>query len=86
MAKKEKKNLNAQVSDDLLESASGGYVFYAGEYAGDEYNPWEVIDDENGNVLGRFATENQAKRMAVRKGQTTAKINSWDELYRLRNT
>lgn len=40
MAKKEKKKLNAQVSDDLLESASGGYTNYD-----TDSKRWGVYDD-----------------------------------------
>ena len=85
MAKKEKKNLNAQVSDDLLESASGGYVFNAGHIAGDRSKQHEVIDDSTGGVLGRYATHDEAVYAAAQKGQSGKSIG-WNEVTRLRGS
>ncbi len=85
MAKKEKKNLNAQVSDDLLESASGGYVFNARRRAGDSSKSHEVIDDSTGGVLGRYATYDEAVYAAAQKGQSGKSIG-WNDVTQLRRS
>lgn len=73
MAKK-KRNLNAQVSDDFLESASGGAVFNAKGFGHNE-TPWEAIDDTSGKVLGEYKTKREAVRAARDAGQSIATID-----------
>ena len=63
------------------EKVSGGYVFGRGELEGKR---WEVIDDSSGEVLGRYATKQEAREMAEKKFQSRSQI-SWDELSDLRD-
>lgn len=64
--------------------AVGGYVFNAGCWAGVREKPYEVIDDRDGSVLGRYSSKDEAIKMAEKKCQTTKGIRSWSELYSLR--
>lgn len=85
---KEDKNVEKtkKLNEDELDKVSGGYTFSAGRYAGDTSKSFEVIDDATGNVVGRYATEDEAIRMAKKKHQSQKSIKSWNELYRLRRT
>ena len=85
MAKKDKVNLNAQVSDDLLESAAGGYVHNAGNTAGDYSKPWEAIWDNDGEIIGRYATKEEAMYAAGANHVSGQEIGK-PELDALRNS
>ena len=70
----EKKELNVEaLSEENLDDVSGGAVFYAGKWAGDEAHPYEVLDDASGNVTGRVGTMEEAKAAAKRQGQSTVR-------------
>ena len=68
------------IGENELEKVSGGYVYGGGILKGKK---WEVIDDGNGNVLGRYETEKEAKKMAGKKSQSKKEL-SWKELCDLR--
>ncbi len=73
-----------KLDENSLDGAAGGYVFSAGEWAGVKDKPYEVIDDRDGSVLGRYSTKKEAIQMAKRKFQSQKEIGSWEELYSLR--
>ena len=89
-----------KINENQHADISGGYVFDANgsnnyryrvfgwpepeSVAGDSSKPFEVIDDGNGAVLGRYATKEEAHKMAKRKAQSTKEI-SRDEVKDLRN-
>ncbi len=79
---------NNRIDDKELENISGGLIFNATNIAGsDPANPWEVIDNKNGNVIGRFPTRDQAYASASSyHGSTydTIEIN-WNDLCNLRS-
>lgn len=55
--------------DEKLNDVSGGLIFNASNIAGsDPLRPWEVIDNFNGNVLGRFCSEADARAFAASYG------------------
>jgi hypothetical protein len=84
--KKESEMKNSEVIEEpKLDKAYGGYTFNAAPWAGVRDKPCEVIDDGNGDVLGRYATMDEATEMAGKKGQSTKEIKNWDELYKLRS-
>ncbi len=71
-----------------LEKVSGGYVFNVSPgYAGVETKRWEVVDDGNEEVLGRYATRDEAMKMATAKGQSSKQIywHCEDGLWHLRH-
>ncbi len=45
--------------------------------------PWEVVDDADGHILGRYATKEEAEKMAGVKNQSTSEIST-DLLSKLR--
>ena len=73
-SKKENKELR-EIKDSELEKPAGGYVLDAKEVAGVPELPYEVIDDSNGEVLGRYKTLDEAKDWANKKGQTSKSIS-----------
>ena len=76
-----------KISDDDLNNVSGGCVFNASNIAGsDPRNPWEVIDNHNGNTIGRFPTKQQVIDEARKYGSdpmNTMEIN-WGQVRQLR--
>lgn len=81
-----KKELPKDVAQALengeLEEVSGGYIYGEGA-PGLE---WEVVDDGNGEVLGRYETKEEAITMAWRKGQSPKRVywHGDQGLFRLR--
>ena len=52
---------NNMLSDNELENVSGGLLFYAGDIDGSDPNrPWEVLDNNNGNVIRAFGNRDDA--------------------------
>lgn len=77
-----------KINDQELENASGGLIFNATNISGaDPRNPWEVIDNKNGNVIARFATRDQAVAKASSYGSNpyNAMEIDWNALQNLRN-
>ncbi|MBQ9361516.1 MAG: hypothetical protein IJT96_10840 [Lachnospiraceae bacterium] len=76
--------MNGKLNDDMLEGVSGGVIFNASGIIGaDNNNPWEVLDDKNGNTLGRFSNRDDAVAAAGRLGQNHMEVN-WDQVQQLR--
>lgn len=73
----------AELSEEQLESASGGLVFYAEFGAGNPNKPWEVIDDVTGEVRGRYKDEKSAINAARKKKQSTGEA-TWGTVSALR--
>ncbi len=76
------------IESEELEKVTGGYVFHvAPGCAGVETKRWEVVDDGNGEVLGRYATRNEALEMSKLKGQSSKEIywHGEDGLWHLRH-
>ena len=81
--------LNNKVSDADMGEVSGGVIFNSQGISGaDAYNYWELLDNNNGNVLGRYHTREDACIDAVRRfgGNNPRDIQEvgWDEVRRLR--
>ena len=77
------------LNDEQMEMATGGMLFNASGIIGsDPNNPWEVIDNYNGNVLARFNNKDDAVRYVCSNwGNTplnTLEIN-WDQLCAMRS-
>ena len=52
---------NKKISDNELENVAGGMVYNAtGTPEADPLKPWEVIHNNNGQILGRYATQDEA--------------------------
>ena len=50
------------INDEELANVSGGLIFDASNIFGaDPTHPWEVLDNHNGNVLGRFTNITDAQ-------------------------
>lgn len=73
----------AELSEEQLENASGGLVFYAKFGAGNPNKPWEVIDDVTGEVRGRYKDEKSAINAARKKKQSTGEA-TWSTVSALR--
>ncbi len=76
----EKRDISALDPNDL-ESVAGGYVYHARHYGDFKY---EVIDDKNGQVLGRYKTRHDAKLAAQQLGQDTESIHRYSKLKKIR--
>ena len=86
---KERIKSGTLMTDEELRSLSGGVIFNASGIIGaDPYNPWELIDNYNGNVIARFRTKEDAIRYSHDKygydnAMDTLEIN-WDQVCSLR--
>ena len=78
-----------KMNESDLGNVTGGLIFNAQNISGsDPANPWEVIDNKNGNVLARFNNEQAAKDYVTRNFGTYAYNTmeiSWNDLCALRN-
>ena len=85
----EEKKKGELLTDEELHNISGGVIFNAtGIIGADPYNPWELIDNYNGNVLARFKTREDAIQFShdhygYGNAMDTLEIN-WDQLCSLR--
>lgn len=89
MDKEQKNEVSELIESGELEKVSGGYVFNVEpENAGVRTKCWEVVDDADGRVLGRYKTRDEALEMAKMKGQSSRQIywHGEDGLWRLRNS
>ena len=75
-----------KIDESDLKKVSGGYVFDTKQLLDnpDERRRYESLDSK-GNVLARFATEEEAKIHAQAYGQSTTSL-TWEQLQRLRET
>ena len=78
----EKNKYLKKLDEHEEEKVGGGYIYGEGALKGKR---WEVIDDNTGDVLGRYSTEREAKRMAKEKHQTRKRLSSWEQLSDLRH-
>ncbi len=73
-----------KLDEELMEKASGGVIFNAINIDGsDKNNPWEVLDDNNGQTLGRFSNRDDAIAAAGKLGKNHMEVN-WDQVLQLR--
>lgn len=72
-----------KVKNSELEKISGGHVFNAGGCSRTPSFPYEVINDNTGDVEGRYKTYDQAVEGAKRKGLSEDSI-TWKEVSELR--
>ena len=73
------------IDDDALEGVSGGLIFDSSNIAGaDPNNPFEVLDDSNGQVLARANSYEQARRYAEHMGQSIDFTKDWNSVQNLR--
>ena len=79
-----------QLSDDMLEQVSGGFIFRPDE--NNQPQEWEVISDYDGSVLAKVhgtRADAQAKAAELNQSKSTINWHSLDSLRRLasgRNT
>ncbi|MBR4718688.1 MAG: hypothetical protein IKP31_00435 [Lachnospiraceae bacterium] len=75
-----------KLTDEELESTSGGLIFYARNIIGsDPNNPFEVLDDRTGDVLARANTYEQAVQYANNMGKSWEYTEEWDRIQWLRS-
>ena len=85
--KKEETEMS-RLSDNDLEGVSGGVLFNASKISGsDPGKPWEVLDNNNGNVLNRFTNRAEAEKWTRdtygNAGGNTMEVN-WDQVQAMR--
>ncbi len=77
-------DINGKLDEAMLDGVSGGVIFNASGIIGaDSNNPWEVLDDTNGNTLGRFPNRDDAVAAAGKLGKNHMEVN-WDQVQQLR--
>ena len=80
-------NINGKISDAELDNVAGGVIFNSTGISGnDPNNPWEVLDNHNGRVLGRFNNLGAAEDYARTYGNdpmNTMQV-SWQQVRKLR--
>ncbi|MBO4903347.1 MAG: hypothetical protein J5518_11190 [Lachnospiraceae bacterium] len=79
---------NKKIPDEELEKVSGGMIFDAtGRPEADPFNPWEVLNNDNCEILARFPTRDAACEYAKRVyGPYSYNYQEvdWDTVQRLR--
>ncbi len=76
-----------KISDEVLNDVAGGMILNSLDTPDyDPAFPWEVIDNNNGQILGKFATEGQAIEYAKRFGPDSynTQKTDWGTVERLR--
>ena len=80
----EENKVNA-INDDTLEGVSGGLIFNASNISGAKpETPFQVLDDNNGQVLARANSYDQAVRYAEHMGKSAEYTEDWDKVQKLR--
>ncbi len=74
------KEIKKELTENQKEKVAGGYTFSQGALEGFRY---EVIDDADGHVVGRYSTREEALEMAKVKGQSVKELG-WRGLNKLR--
>ena len=80
--------MDKQINEQQLNNVNGGLIFNASNISGsDSTKPWEVLDNKNGNVLARFATEGEALANAASYGTNPYNTmeTDWNSVVSLRN-
>ena len=83
MADLDKNRLN----DEELDNINGGMIFNAtGREECDPARPWEVLANHNCEILGRFATRQEAEAFAKKYGNDSYNTMEvpWETVQRLR--
>lgn len=70
------------VESGKLDDVSGGYTFDS-YFCGHKDEPYEVIDDNYGSIVKRFASLEDAKKYARENGYSARSL-IWPDLYKLR--
>ena len=78
-----------KLTDEELDGISGGMIFNAtGRPEADPFNPWEIINNNNGEILGRFPNRDAACEYAKRVYGKYDNYNTlevpWETVDRLR--
>ena len=76
-----------KLTEDELDDVAGGMIFNASGVAGSDPNfPWEVLNNNNCSVLGRFPTKDAAVKYAQSFGKDpyNAQEVDWATVQRLR--
>ncbi|MBQ8955516.1 MAG: bacteriocin [Lachnospiraceae bacterium] len=76
-----------KLTEEELDNISGGMIFNAAGVEGSDPNyPWEVLDNNNCNVLGRFPSRDAAIKYANSFGKNpyNAQEVDWATVQRLR--
>ena len=85
LSRESSENIVQAIESGDLEKISGGYLLHVARgYEGVEGLRWEVIDDGNGSIQGRYKTRKEALEGAKAKGQSTKQLD-WEEVAALRN-
>ena len=71
---KETKNFQ-EIDASELENVSGGYIYNTQGKSGLPDKPWEVLDDGDGTVVGRYKTKDEAIESATTKRQSRKQLN-----------
>ncbi len=74
-----------KMDDENLDKVNGGLIFNAKDIKGSDPDyHWELIDDNTGNVMGRYKSYDKAAQDAVETGRST-EITDWERLTGLRD-
>ena len=77
-------NKGNAMSDESLESVGGGKTIYKYDYGDVKGAKLELLGDD-GNVIGRYASEKERDRAVAAMGADEVKqLDNWDQLKRLR--
>lgn len=76
-----------KINETELENVSGGVIFNASQIMGSTPGkPWEVLDNNDGHVIDRYATRQEAEKRAKEFGNCPANAieYNWDQVRQLR--
>ncbi len=61
-----------KINDDALEKVAGGMIYHNEDITDpkrDPYRTWEVINNNNGQVMARYSTQGEACEFAKKYGK-----------------
>ncbi|MCR4739429.1 MAG: hypothetical protein K5886_04110 [Lachnospiraceae bacterium] len=76
-----------KINDDNLDQVNGGMLFDSFGYEGDPNLRWEVLNNDNCEVIARFSTKDAAAKWVTDNYGTysyNAQEVDWDTVQRLR--
>ena len=78
----EDKKSAMMLTDEEIRNLSGGVIVNAaGTPEADPYNTWELIDNYNGSILGRFRSKEDAIKFSHDKYGYDNSMDTWEISY-----
>ena len=86
MAEEKKQNQANLVEEENLKDVAGGAIFKTPDcIKGDPDHRWEVLNDQTGEVLARFADKGQAEEYCIKNNISSNRILAMGRVEKMRD-